>query len=428
MILKRFLRALLFIALFILNNLIFCSSNFILNDINHNCIWIKHESITDTINTNKIIDFLSENKINKVFLEIYSNGEILNKKKQRVFNSKNGYFDDMYISGNDTISNRGFNPIQSDTSYTTIFNPTNYFLNKLITIDNVKVYAWMNIYKLWDKNFYPKNKNHFYYQCPECLEYDINGKSDSSIKLDKIQSLEWEGIFLSPLHPEVNKYLKNIVLEVISQNNYDGLVLDYLRYQNFFYGYNKKGLEIFEKKFQINPQDLNRGIISKYFGYKQTEIDSIQNLWDDFRISKITDFIDNINSMIIEDSLDYEILVVANDSNHKESVNRWYQNWDFWLRNNLVNYVIVKNHDLDFNDFNYNIKNLSKLYSSNHYDKLIIDLNLRQDNNLTIANKILALRLQKFNNLSLYYYESFKENIDWYQPIFKTINFSLNYE
>ena len=53
----------------------------------------------------------------------------------------------------------------------------------------------MNIYKLWDKNFYPKNKNHFYYQCPECLEYDINGKSDSSIKLDKIQSLEWEGIF-----------------------------------------------------------------------------------------------------------------------------------------------------------------------------------------------------------------------------------------
>ena len=72
MILKRFSRAVLFIALFILNNLIFCSSNFILNDINHNCIWIKHESITDTINTNKIIDFLSENKINKVFLEIFS--------------------------------------------------------------------------------------------------------------------------------------------------------------------------------------------------------------------------------------------------------------------------------------------------------------------------------------------------------------------
>jgi len=216
--------------------------------------------------------------------------------------------------------------------------------------------------------------------------------------------------------------------DVISQNNYDGLVLDYLRYQNFFYGYNKKGLEIFEKNFQINPQDLNRGIISQYFGYKQTEIDSIQNLWDDFRTSKITDFIDSINSMIIEDSLDYEILVVANDSNHKESANRWYQNWDFWLRNNLVNYVIVKNHDLDFNDFNYNIKNLSKLYGSNQYDKLIIDLNLRQDNNLTIANKVLALRLQKFNNLSLYYYESYKDNIDWYQPIFKTINFSLNYE
>ena len=41
---------------------------------------------------------------------------------------------------------------------------------------------------------------------------------------------------------------------------------------------------------------------------------------------------------------------MTNDSNHNESVNRWYQNWDFWLKKNLVNYVIVKNHDLDFNE------------------------------------------------------------------------------
>ena len=55
------------------------------------------------------------------------------------------------------------------------------------------------------------------------------------------------------------------------------------------------------------------------------------------------------------------------------------------------------------------------------FDEILNYKNCDIENKNNFTNK-------KFNNLSLYYYESFKENIDWYQPIFKTINFSLNYE
>ena len=175
-------------------------------------------------------------------------------------------------------------------------------------------------------------------ECPECLESDMNGRSDKLIKLDKIQSLEWEGIFLSPLHPNVNIYLMNIVSEVLKKYNFDGLLLDYVRYQNYYYGYNDIGLQLFEDTYNFSPLDLDRGIISKYFNYSDVEIDSMQTLWDNYRIDKVTDLVLNIKQNI--DSLNYELLVSVN-STPEESENRWYQNWSNWIDNGLVDYVIV---------------------------------------------------------------------------------------
>ena len=430
MINSKLLRALIFIALFILynNNFIFASQNTILNRVDNNCIWVKNESINDSSSVDKVINFLITNNINKVFLETYSNGEIFDNEVLRNFESSNGYFNDTYISKYDTTIKRGYNPIQIDTTYTMISNAGDYFINQINSIDNIKIYAWLNMYKLWDKNFYPTNKKHFYYQCPECLESDINGRSDRLIKLDKIQSLEWEGIFLSPLHPDVNDYLSGIVKTVIDKYNFDGLLLDYVRYQNYYYGYNEAGIKKFEDIYSINPLDLNRGIISKYFGYSQSEIDSIQTIWDNYREIKITELIQDINLVISKDSLNYEILV-SGYINPEESKNRWYQDWSYWLKNQLIDYIVVENHALGFDEFNYNNKILSNNYKNNYdINRIIIGFNSYIDNNIDLANRILLLRLQKFNNISLYYYEPYKNEINWYNPIYNTINFSIDYE
>ena len=104
--------------------------------------------------------------------------------------------------------------------------------------NGIKLYAWVDAYKIWDKNFYPENLKHFYYQCPECLESDLNSRSDRLIKLDKMQSLEWEGIFLSPTHPKVNDYLLSIFKNITDLHIFNGIIIDYLRYQNYYYGYN----------------------------------------------------------------------------------------------------------------------------------------------------------------------------------------------
>jgi uncharacterized lipoprotein YddW (UPF0748 family) len=150
----------------------------------------------------------------------------------------------------------------------------------------------------------------------------------------------------------------------------------------------------------------------------------MQNLWDNYRESKVTDLVLNIKENIDKDSLNYELLVSVN-STSEESKNRWYQNWSDWIDKELVDYVIVQNYNSNFYDFNYKNKILSK---NSNLDKIIIGLNMYSDNNIDLANKILSLRLKKINNISLYYYEDYKSQINWYKPIYDVLNFNINYE
>ena len=87
----KLLRALTFKALFLLyaNNFIY-GSNILLNNVDNNCIWLKHNSIQDSIIADNMIDFLIDNQINKVFFETYTNGEIFYNENKRVFESLNG--------------------------------------------------------------------------------------------------------------------------------------------------------------------------------------------------------------------------------------------------------------------------------------------------------------------------------------------------
>jgi len=392
---KVVIRAMTFIAFFILFtfNLIFCE-NQLLSKIDNNCIWIQHESIIDSSKVDSLIIFIDKNKINKVFLETFTNGEF------------------KYSSSN--LINRD-----------SLFNELNYLSSKVKDYD-VKLYAWIDAYKIWDKNFYPINYKHFYYKCSDCLESDLNSRSDKIIKLDRVQSLEWEGIFLSPIHPESNKYILSILNSIKNLSIYDGVLIDYIRYQNYYYGYNSLGLEIFENKYNFNPLDLNRGIISKRFGYNDAEVDSLNLLWDNYRRDAITDLLYQFRKQVNQDSVSFEIITAVKSSPF-DSINKWYQDWPSWVDENLVDYVVVKNNALDFYEFNYTNSIVKKIYTgSNYLEKIIIGMNLYEINPINIGNKILYLRLNGFDNISLYLYNEYKNIVNWYSPIYKAINFNLS--
>ena len=386
------LRALNFIALFVFIINYNLNGQF-LNNINSDFIKIDSNILNDSTKVDSVISFIQKNNIDNIFIHIYSNGE--------AFHNSNLIFSDLdIIDVKDNLMS---------------------FMNKVDSID-VKTYAWLNVYNLWKKNFYPGNNNHFYYQCPECLESDINGRSDKYINLNQIQSLEWEGIYLSPMHPLVNNYILSIINEVVSKYEFDGLFLDYLRYQDYYYGYNLEGIEEFENIHEINPLDFNRGIISRRYGYNKNQIDSLKYIWNNFKSNKITELLFAINNNFQNTNLEIGVNAI---SDPLESKNRYYQDWKFWIESNLIDFAVIQNSENNFIEFNYLIKKINKQIDSFNRKKIFFEMSSSNDKTFDISNKIISLRLNGYENIGIDY--SFnKDTTNWYKQIYENINFRID--
>ena len=390
-------RALFYKALFIL----FLNCNFaqLLPDVQSSSLWVVKEDMTDTSKINSIFNFADSNNIDKLFIEVLSNGESL-------YNSN---LIPQYIKS-DTIS----------------FDPLNYFLNKANNY-NIEIHASINAYLLWSQSIPPLDTNHYYYNCNDCFEKDFNGKSDGNINLLDYQSKKWEGIFISPIHPEVNKFLFSIVGDLIENYNIHGIHFNYLRYQDSFYGYNNKGIENFIDIYNFNPKDINRGLISTRFGYSKPEVDSLNSLWDNYRISKITELVRSVKYKIITDSLNIK-LSASVKPNFNESKNRWYQDWMSWIDENIIDFVIVKNFDTE-NKFLYNSKFIANNVNSSILEnKIYMGLSTSLYNLNKLPDQILFTRLLGYKNFNISSYETEQDTLNLYAPIYNVLNFNLDYE
>ena len=386
-------RALQFIALFfIIQNIVFSN---ILSDINNKYIWVNKESLIDTVKIDSVISFVENNNIDNIFFQVRSRGDAL--------------YESQIVPK--------YEKIDSD------FDPLNYVLEK--TKDkNIKVHAWFNTYILWSSPNNPIDSLHFYYQCPNCFATDFNGKSDSHIKLDQIQSQNWEGVFLSPLNSNVNKHILLVIDELINTYDVDGLHLDYVRFQDMFYGYNKIGIKEFEDKYNFNPKDIDRGLISTRFGYLDSEVDSMTNLWEDYKINGVTNLVKDIKNLI--ENIDSSVMLsIAVKPNIFEAKYRWYQDWLSWVNLDLIDFAVVMNYEKNINKFNFNNRIINNSLTTFGKQKVVIGISTFNQNAIDVADKIILSRLSGFNNFSLYNYNQQQIISDWYNPVINVFNFNI---
>ena len=397
------------IALFLLINIFFPSSPFSLlsnfDNLNSKSLFISSSEILDSTSIDSVFNFAQENLVNTIYLKVRDNGE--------------AYYNSSLVVRNDSIQ-QGLDPL-------------NYAIEKSDSL-SMKLYAWIDIYKLWNKEQYPSSNNqnldtlyenkvinHIYYECPECLESDYNGRSDYSIKLNKLQSFDWEGIYLSPLHPKTNDYLFLIIKELLKNYKLDGIYLDYMQYQNLFYGYNEYGIKEFQNLYGVNPIFLNKGIYTENNGFSKERINLLKTNWKEFRSSKITEFIDSISLYIKRDSLTADIAIAINESLF-DSKNKWLQDWDKWIKEEKIDKIVIKSNIDNFTDFHYNTSIYDNAFTEQELNKFVFVFRM-ENNSIDIADKIWFLRSKGYKSIGLFYndYYSMKE----YSPVFNTMNFEI---
>ena len=108
----------------------------------------------------------------------------------------------------------------------------------------------------------------------------------------------------------------------------DGIHLDYIRFQDDFYGYNPSGRKEFEKINNIDPRDIIRGIISTRYGWNQSFVDSMNVAWQSFREDKETELVFYIHEDINNSGKEIQ-LSAAVKPNLVIARERWFQNWQY---------------------------------------------------------------------------------------------------
>jgi len=358
-----------------------------LSELDTRCLWIVRESMYNEKMINSALVYAYQSGYNIVFIQVRGRG---------------------YAFYNSDI-------VPKHPKIATEFDPLDY----AVTLGHalgIEVHAWMNSYILWSSKTPPENPEHLYHTQKGWTEANIHGKMDSQIKLSEPQSPQWEGVYLSPTHPEVNPYLLSVYYEIINSYNIDGIHLDYIRFQDEVYGYNKSGMAVFENIYDINPRDIVRGIISPRFGWSQEFVDSMYVAWDKFRRDAVTELVRNIYHEVHKPGHNIK-LSAAVKPNIIDAKYRWYQEWDKWVQKGIIDFVVPMNYFKEIRDFNNSVQIMKSNLAQDELEMVVIGVSTYNQDAQSAADKILLARLNGFKGVSIFSWDSHKNNLDWFQPI-----------
>ena len=138
---------------------------------------------------------------------------------------------------------------------------------------------------------------------------------------------EHNGYFLDPANPEVQKFLEELINEIITSYKPDGINLDYIRYPHAIsnsaansWGYTEFARSEFYSKYGKDPVTLNT-------------TDSLWQQWGNYRRQKINDFVAKIGKLGRQHNI-YVSAVIFPDI--KSAYSLKLQNWQSWSVHNSI--------------------------------------------------------------------------------------------
>jgi uncharacterized lipoprotein YddW (UPF0748 family) len=311
-------------------------------------LWVVRDALTTSSSVDNIVQFAVENNYSQLFLQIRGRGD--------------AYYSSKIVPVNSTIRKLKFDP-----------------LSRLISQAHdagINVHGWINVYMLWSSPELPSEENHLIYQQPDW----IDGQFGSN-KKNRIQ-------FLAPHNPNVNRYLIHMFDEILKQYDFDGLHLDYIRFQDKDFGKNNQAMAAFlENKTGDNIQNVLPG----------------DEKWEAFKRNSITLLISEIKSLRDEKYPEL-ILSAAVKPNLNEAKDRFGQDWSKWLIDGLIDWAIVMNYLPDFQMFADNLDRIRKIIAHEFHSKIFVGIATYNQSPTDFFTKVMYTSSSNFFNYSVFSY------------------------
>ncbi|AFZ02800.1 protein of unknown function DUF187 [Calothrix sp. PCC 6303] len=164
---------------------------------------------------------------------------------------------------------------------------------------------------------------------PEWLTRKRDG-TDTSI------SAGGEVVWLNPFHPEVQEFISNLVLEIVTQYDADGIQFDDHMSLPYEFGYDPYTIALYTQETgnppPSNPQD---------------------QMWMRWRADKITTFMVHLNQEVKARKPN---LIFSVSPNYYDFAYKFHlQDWLTWLRLNIIDELIVQVYNPNLQSFTNNI-------------------------------------------------------------------------
>ena len=219
-----------------------------------------------------------------------------------------------------------------------LFDPLDYLL-AIRTNTNLEIHAWVTTFVITGHNLEKLHPEHIYFTNLELVT--------SNFSQEKMNYESYMGAYLDPGIPQVQKYTKNVILDLVSNYKIDGIHLDYIRYPDSHFGFAELALEAYKK--DVKFQDAGA--------------------WKQWKEDQITNFVKDIYANIKKISPNIE-LTAAVISNLDEA-ERFSQNWVKWLQEGYLDRAYLMEYSTSTTSIEKHLNFLSN-YDMN--DKIVVGL------------------------------------------------------
>jgi uncharacterized lipoprotein YddW (UPF0748 family) len=274
----------------------------------------------------------------------------------------------------------------------------------------LEVHAWMNCCLVWSGPRLPVDPRHVVRAHPEWVARMQDGRSMAQLSDEDRQRLMVEGIYLSPAHPGVRRWIAEIAREIATRYPVDGVHLDYIRQPSVGIGYDQTSRARFALEHGADPIMFHR--------LPPAERASMDSAWSAFQEAQVTAIVHDVRDSLnaVRPGLVLSAAVLADTLT---AVRRNRQAWAEWLRQGLLDRAFAMCYAPQVQTV---VAQLAAMSTQVGVGKLVPGIAIYNTSPATAAAKIKGAHALGFPAVALYSYDSLIEREGLWQQLHAYLN------
>lgn len=216
----------------------------------------------------------------------------------------------------------------------------------------LSVHAWISVNLVSSAVELPASRAHVVYRHPEWLMVPRSVAADmraidprAPAYLSKLaralreESADVEGVFLSPADPAVADYLAQVVGDLVTRYDVDGVHLDYARYPNEDFDYSRRALSLFAADIDrtIGAPEARR-LRARVATDPLVYAEKFPERWREFRRARLTTLVLRLRTAVRAHRPN-AVLSAAVVPDPEEASTRRLQDWRRWAATGAIDVV-----------------------------------------------------------------------------------------